>query len=112
LIPQFQHVAAAGVTAGTELFILGFLLMSIPRDLFSRDVLVFSLRATAAVAIMVLVLVSLSGPGLALLVSVGGVSYVASALRFRLVSTDDLLLFKRALLKRGDRRLVGAEASN
>jgi len=97
LIPRFQHVAAAAVTAGTELLIFCYLLRHIPKDLLSRESLVVLAKGVGAVAIMAIVLTGMAGHSLLLLLPAGGLSYVASALLLRLVSLDDVRLVRQAV---------------
>jgi O-antigen/teichoic acid export membrane protein len=110
LIPHFQHVAAAAVTAGTELFILAYLLVNVPKDLLSRDILLVLLKGFTATAIMIVLLIGLREQPLALLIPVGGLAYALSALLLRLVSAEDLRVFRRVITARRGHRPVPARA--
>ena len=109
LIPQFQHLAAAAVTAGTEFLILGYLLVCVPKDLLSRGSLIVLLKTTTAAAIMVVVLTVLRGQSLLLLVPVGGLAYCLSSLALRVVPPEDIRVFRQAIAARHQPNPVGID---
>lgn len=111
LIPQYQHVAAAAVTAGTELFIFGYLIAILPRDLLSRSSLIVFVKAVISAAAMGAVLYALRGQSILLLVPVGGLVYCLTALLLRLVPPDDLRLFKQVVLSRSERNAAGTKTA-
>lgn len=111
LIPHFQHIAAAAVTAGTELFILCYLLVVIPKDLFSRSSMAILLKAGASAAVMAAALYGLRGQSLLLLIPVGGLVYVISGLLLRIVPSEDLRLLKRAIAAHRSSQQIEAEAT-
>ncbi len=109
LIPSFQHVAAAAVTAATQFFILCYWLALLPRDLLVRASMTVLLKSAAASAVMSAVLYGLRGYPVLLLVPAGGLAYCLSAVFLRLVSAEDAHLFKQVLVARrtGDAAGVG-----
>jgi O-antigen/teichoic acid export membrane protein len=111
LIPQFQHVASAAVTATTEVFILVYLLSFIPRDLLSFSSVVTLAKTAAAAAGMAVVLLVLRDQSLLLLVPLGGLVYISSGLVLRLVPPEDIRLIRQIVLSRGTREIRSAEAS-
>ena len=92
LIPRYQHVAAA-VTAGTELFILGYLIAILPKDLLTRSSLTVLVKAMIAAG-MAIALYALRGQSILLL-----------------VPADDFRLFKQDVLSRGERNAAGTETA-
>lgn len=111
VIPQYQHVGAAAVTAGTELFIFGYMIVILPRDLLSRSSLIVFVKATASAGAMAAVLYALRGQSILVLVPLGGVVYCLTALLLRLVPPDDFQLFKQVVLNRGRRNADGTETA-
>ncbi len=111
LIPQYQHVAAAAVTLGTELFIFGYLIAILPRDLLSRSSLIVFVKAVISAGVMAIALYALRGQSILMLVPVGGLVYCLAALLLRLVPPDDLRLFKQVVLSRSGRNAAGTETA-
>jgi O-antigen/teichoic acid export membrane protein len=107
LIPHYQHIAAAAVTAGTEGFILCYLLAIMPRDLLARRNLVVLTKAALTSGAMAVVLVALHDLPLPLLVLVGAVVYGAAGFALRLAPAEDVRLLRQAILAR---RRPAAEA--
>lgn len=111
LIPQYQHVGAAAVTVGTEMFIFGYMIAILPRDLLSRSSLIVFVKAVISAGAMAVVLYALRGQSILLLVPLGGLVYCLVALLLRLVPPDDLRLFKQAVLSRSDRNAAGTKTA-
>lgn len=111
LIPRFQHLAAAAVTAMTEVVILGYLLAVVPKDLLLRSSSVVLLKAVAAAAVMVAVLLGLRELSILLRVLVGGMAYCASGLLLGLVPLEDLRLLKEATAIRRCRAPTGSDGA-
>jgi O-antigen/teichoic acid export membrane protein len=111
LIPQFQHLAAAAVTAGTELFLLTYVLCCIPRDLLSVSSLITLAKATASALVMAVVLYALSGQSLFILVPLGALVYGVTGLLVRLVPAEDLRLLGQSVRFQRGRELAQAEVT-
>jgi len=111
LIPHFQHVAAAAVTAGTELFILGYLLSVMPRDLLSAGTAVVFAKSLGAATSMAAVLYVLRGQSIFLLVPAGGAVYVVVGLLLRVVPAEDVRVLRRALALRPAQPSPGSETA-
>lgn len=111
LIPHFQHVGAAAVTAGTEFFILCYWFIILPKGLFSPDSLTVFLKATTAAAIMIAVLYALRGQHILVLVPIGGLVYCLSALLLRVVPPEDMRAVKDAIAIRRRDNLAGTETT-
>ncbi|MGN6362672.1 MAG: lipid II flippase MurJ, partial [Thermomicrobiales bacterium] len=107
LIPHYQHIAAAAVTAGTEGFILCYLFAIMPRDLLARRNLVVLAKTALATGIMAVALFALHELRLPLLVLVGAMVYGTAGFALRLAPPEDVRLFRQALLAR---RRPAAEA--
>ncbi len=102
LIPRFQHLAAAAVTMGTELFLLAYLLVIVPKDLIARDNLLVLVKSAAAAVAMAAVLHALRGTNLLVLIPLGALVYMLAGLFLRVVPTEDLRLLSAALrMQRG-----------
>jgi hypothetical protein len=99
------------VTAGTELFILGYLIAILPKDLLTRSSLTVLVKAMIAAVVMAIALYALRGQSILLLVPAGAVVYGLAALLLRLVPPDDFRLFKQAVLSRGERNAAGTETA-
>jgi O-antigen/teichoic acid export membrane protein len=108
LIPHFQHLAAAAVTVATELFILCYLGVFIPKDLLTRASLGVFLKASVAASVMALTLHALEGHSILLLVPVGGLAYGVSGLILRLVPPEDVRMFRDAVVARRRARAAPA----
>ncbi len=111
LIPHFQHVAAAAVTVGTELFILCYLLVFVPKDLLARSSLLVLLKAAAGALVMAFALYGLRDQSMFLLVPVGALVYCLSALVLRMVPPEDGRLLKQAIMARRGHKLPEAQAA-
>ncbi|MGN6675411.1 MAG: flippase [Thermomicrobiales bacterium] len=107
LIPHYQHIAAAAVTAGTEGFIFCYLFAIMPRDLLARRNLVVLAKTALATGIMAVALFALHELRLPLLVLVGAMVYGTAGFALRLAPLEDVRLFRQALLAR---RRPAAEA--
>jgi O-antigen/teichoic acid export membrane protein len=97
LIPLFAHVAAAAVKTVTELFICGFLLAVLPRELFQRRQLVVLGKAGLSGVMMLLVLAALVAQPLPLQIAAAAAVYVSVGLAVRLVPLNDLRALYRAV---------------
>jgi O-antigen/teichoic acid export membrane protein len=97
LIPSFAHVAAAAVKTATEVFICGFLIAALPRELFAKNTVVVFAKALLAGAAMFVTLTALAGLPLAVLIAAGALSYGAVGLALRLVPMEDLVMISRAI---------------
>jgi O-antigen/teichoic acid export membrane protein len=109
LIPHFQHLAAAAVTAITEGFILCYLLWQIPSDLLSRSSVLVLGKALVSVTVMSLTMYLLRGESLLVIVPAGGLAYCLSGLALRVVPANDVRMFREMLAARFGRRLKVSE---
>lgn len=107
LIPQFGHIGAAAATVATEAFILGYLLVRLPRELLPVGGLVVFAKAAAAAAAMALALYALRGWHLAALIPVGGVVYLLVGFLLRVVPREDIALVRAAVATRRGRAVAG-----
>ena len=108
LIPHFQHVAAAAVTAATEIMIFSYLWFCMPRGLLARTTLIVLGKATVAALVMAMVLEALAGLSVVLLVPIGVVAYCVSGAVLRLVSPEDVRRFRQAFTARRGSRAASA----
>jgi len=100
LIPTFQHVGAAAVTAVTDLLIVCYWLALLPRDLLPRDSLAVALKVATVAGVMAAALYALRGYHLLVLVPTGGLIYCVGTMLLRTLPPDDLRAFHRALATR------------
>jgi O-antigen/teichoic acid export membrane protein len=100
LIPRYGHVGAAAATAATECFILGYLLVRLPRELLPVGGLVVFAKAALAAVAMALVLHLLRGWNLALVIPVGGSVYALGGFLLRVVPPEDIALVRAAVGKK------------
>jgi O-antigen/teichoic acid export membrane protein len=105
LIPHFQHLAAAAVTAFTEVLIFSYLCLRMPRGLLARTTPIVLVKSGIAAVAMTIVLEVLAGQHLLVLIPIGGVTYCVSGLVLRIVPPEDVRRFRQAF---GARRRAGA----
>lgn len=108
LIPHFQHIAAAAVTAATEFLIFSYLCFCMPRGLLARTTLIVLAKASLAAIVMTMVLEALASQSVVLLVPIGGLVYCACGCILRLVPADDVRRFRQAMLARRRSQAVSA----
>jgi O-antigen/teichoic acid export membrane protein len=102
-IPQFGHVAAAGSTMATELFILGYLLVVVPRDLVPWQSIQVLAKAGVAAAGMAIALYALGDQQLYVLIPAGGIVYGSIGVALRMVPPEDIRTITQMLRIRGTR---------
>jgi len=90
LIPIFGIQAAAAITSGTELFLLGALLFSAPRGLVGSMSAQFAMRATLAGGVTALALVPLAQAPVVIAAPLGAVIFAVACLVFQALPADDL----------------------
>ena len=90
LIPIFGIQAAAAITSGTELFLLGALLFSAPRGLVGSMSAQFAMRATLAGGVTALALVPLAQAPVVIAAPLGAVIFAVACLLFQALPADDL----------------------
>ncbi len=100
LLPPFQHVGAAAVKTIIEVFILGYLMLNVPRDMLTGTSVSILAKASVASAAMCGALYALRSQHLLLLVLAGAATYVIAGFALRLVPERDLRAFREALAVR------------
>ena len=91
-IPMFGIQAAAAITSGTELFLLGALLFSAPAGLVGSMSGQFALRATLAGVVTAVALVPLGQAPVVIAAPLGAVIFGAACVLFQALPADDLQL--------------------
>ena len=97
-IPIFGIQAAAAITSGTELFLLGALIFSAPAGLVSSMSAQFAVRATLAGGVTALALVPLAQAPVVVAGALGAVIFAVSCLLLQALPADDLQ-FAMALVR-------------
>lgn len=96
LIPIFQHVGAAAITAVTDLLILGYWLIIMPRGLLPRATVPVAAKAAASAGMMCAALYALRGHQLLVLIPAGALVYCFGILILQAVTLDDVRAFRGA----------------
>jgi O-antigen/teichoic acid export membrane protein len=89
-IPIFGIAAAAAITSGTELFLLGALLFSAPRGLVGSMSAQFAVRAALAGGLTALALVPLAQAPVVIAAPLGAVIFAVACVLFQALPADDV----------------------